>query len=295
MSVIYELDLSRFQNVVTDEQLVGTKKIRKLTISKHISKLPIGAFSSCKDLKKVYIEPGSVLVKIPQYAFSGCKELSKINQLPENLISIDAYAFLNTNSLKEIIIPKSVEFVDEHAFDGWDEKQTIYSYLPLNLSKNCKAQLSLLDDEKNDSLQDDKISIEGGMKFYIVSAKCGHVGRSYYIPIDFPVKAIDAKTAAQQVRKIGRVKHDHKDAILKVIQVSKKEYLEQSVINKCDPYLAAKSKHEQNEIFDSIKDRFINDPHYKPKKNKKFVVSKKSDLSSDYKKQKINKEIISVK
>ena len=26
-------------------------------------------------------------------------------------------------------------------------------------------------------------------KYYIVKAKCGHVGRDKYIPIDFPIKA----------------------------------------------------------------------------------------------------------
>jgi len=293
VSIIYELDLSQFKNVITDEQLINTKKIRKLTISKHISKLPIGAFSSCQDLKKVYIEPDSLLVTIPQYAFSGCKALSKINQLPESLISIDAYAFLNTNLIGEIIIPSSVDFVDQHAFDGWTEDQTIYSYKNFVLAKECKAKLVHLNQEHDGFIKDDNIFIEDGLKFFIVSAKCGHVGRSHYIPIDFPTKATDAKTAAQQVKKIGRVKHDHKDAILKVTQVSKKEYLEQSISNKNDPYLAAKSKHEQNEIIDLIKNRFINDPQYKPKKNKKFIVSKKSKLSSNYKKQKINKELIS--
>ena len=27
------------------------------------------------------------------------------------------------------------------------------------------------------------------MRYYMVTAKCGHVGRDYYIPIDFPVRA----------------------------------------------------------------------------------------------------------
>ena len=41
------------------------------------------------------------------------------------------------------------------------------------------------------------------MKYYIVTAKCGHVGRDYYIPIDFPIRA-ESRTEAAKVAQIGR-------------------------------------------------------------------------------------------
>ncbi len=54
------------------------------------------------------------------------------------------------------------------------------------------------------------------MRYFIVTAKCGHVGRDNYIPIDFAVKAESASKAASYARDLPRVKHDHKDAILSV-------------------------------------------------------------------------------
>ena len=69
------------------------------------------------------------------------------------------------------------------------------------------------------------------MKYYIVTAKCGHVGKNKYILIDFPVVAEDGETAAQIVRLIPRVKHDHKDAIKEVKQVDYDLYYERNSLN----------------------------------------------------------------
>ena len=52
------------------------------------------------------------------------------------------------------------------------------------------------------------------MRYYEVTAKCGHVGKGFYIPITFPVRAKSAAEAASVTRAFPRVKHDHKDAIL---------------------------------------------------------------------------------
>ena len=43
-------------------------------------------------------------------------------------------------------------------------------------------------------------------KFYIVTAKCGHVGKSKYILINFPVIAEDGREAAKIARQIPRDK-----------------------------------------------------------------------------------------
>lgn len=63
------------------------------------------------------------------------------------------------------------------------------------------------------------------MKYYKVKAKCGHVGRGKYILMDFYVKAESGKDAAAIVRHKPRVKHDWKDAIETVDEVSAVEYL----------------------------------------------------------------------
>lgn len=86
------------------------------------------------------------------------------------------------------------------------------------------------------------------MKYYSVTAKCGHVGRAFYIPVSFPVQAESGKEAAARVRSFGRVKHHHKDAILGVQEICSEEYdvlLEQ---NRLDPYLCCRNVQEQRMI-----------------------------------------------
>ena len=70
-----------------------------------------------------------------------------------------------------------------------------------------------------------------------VVAKCGHVGRTNYIPISFAVCAKDGRDAAKKVRLFPRVKHNHKDAILSVKEISYDTYLEINKRSKEDPYL----------------------------------------------------------
>lgn len=91
--------------------------------------------------------------------------------------------------------------------------------------------------------------------YFIVKARCGHVGRDKYIPIHFPIWANTAKDAAAIARNIPRVKHDHKDAVMSVKQVNWIAFEVQKVLNEFDPYLKVGSKYEQNAIMDLIADR----------------------------------------
>lgn len=87
-------------------------------------------------------------------------------------------------------------------------------------------------------------------KYFIVSAKCGHVRKSNYIIIDFAVVAEDGKEAAEKVRRYKRVKHHHKDAIRWVEEVTFEEFMEQKAINDADPYLHCKNIQEQRKFCD---------------------------------------------
>lgn len=98
------------------------------------------------------------------------------------------------------------------------------------------------------------------LNYYKVVAKCGHVGKSNYIPIAFAVIAKTGKEASKKTREFPRVKHNHKDAILRCDKISYEEYLELKEINNNDLYLKCTSKHEQNSICDLI-DRLVEDKH----------------------------------
>ena len=97
-------------------------------------------------------------------------------------------------------------------------------------------------------------------KYFMVIAKCGHVGRKNYIPVKFVVVAESGKEAAKKVRQFPRVKHDHKDAILDVRCITLEEFLEIKEINNNDPYLKCHSRQEQN-LIDNLAERMVADLH----------------------------------
>ena len=94
--------------------------------------------------------------------------------------------------------------------------------------------------------------------YYKVVAKCGHVGRRKYIPIIFAVVAENGKDASKLVRQYPRVKHNHKDAILRCDKITFEEFLQIKEINNNDPYLHCQNKQEQN-MFCDLQNRIKED------------------------------------
>ncbi|MCR4874744.1 MAG: hypothetical protein K5923_03245 [Clostridia bacterium] len=94
------------------------------------------------------------------------------------------------------------------------------------------------------------------MKYFIVEAKCGHLGHGRYIPILFPIKAEDGKEAADIAKGLPRVKKNIKGgAILSVTRVGYLAYKAQKVLNEMDPYLMVHNKQEQDVIMPLIEHR----------------------------------------
>ena len=87
-------------------------------------------------------------------------------------------------------------------------------------------------------------------KYFKVEAKCGHVGRGKCIWITFAATADNGKEAAKKVRDFKRVKHDHKDAIGSVKEISFEEFIVIKATNDADPYLHCKNVQEQRRIPD---------------------------------------------
>lgn len=77
-------------------------------------------------------------------------------------------------------------------------------------------------------------------KYFQVTAKCGHVGKLNYVPVNFAVCAESASEAAQRVRDYPRVKKQLKDAIIAVVEIDGNEYRSLLDTNRRDPYLKAK-------------------------------------------------------
>ena len=83
---------------------------------------------------------------------------------------------------------------------------------------------------------------------YEVNAKCGHVGKGKCIYKSFPVRANNQKEAARKARNYPRVKHDHKDAIRYVKELTQVEYEALCEQFGNDPYFKCKNKREQRRI-----------------------------------------------
>jgi hypothetical protein len=119
------------------------------------------------------------------------------------------------------------------------------------------------------------------MRYFIVTAKCGHVGKGRYIPIRFAVRAKTASEAASVARGLPRVKHHHKDAILSVEEVDVSEYEDRHYVNSFDPYLLCKNKKAQMQEFDAIFFRIQdedNEHHCKEERSEKPLYSGKKRI-----------------
>lgn len=111
-------------------------------------------------------------------------------------------------------------------------------------------------------------------KFYEVKAKCGHVGRNQYYEGAFYERASGAREAAGIVRSRSRVKHDHKDAILSVKEISRDEYIAGVLEKQEQMYFKCCSKREQIAHWDEIKE---------------YVRPETNNLNNRISKQELNK------
>lgn len=127
------------------------------------------------------------------------------------------------------------------------------------------------------------------LHFYRVKTKCGHVGRRYYIPIDFAVKARSKSEAATIAKYLPRVKHHHKDAILSVEEITYDEYVMLCNINYQDDYLACGNIQNQRAI-EGLDHRLLIDSHFVEKERPKHT-SKKSFKEEKFKHKKIRMRI----
>jgi len=115
-------------------------------------------------------------------------------------------------------------------------------------------------------------------RFYIVSAKCGHVGRGKFVEKNLTIIASSRKEAAEKGRNYPRVKHHWKDAIIDVVEVSVEEYWRIRVMNYSDPYFSVRCIQEQkqycSEMYDDIRE--VQKKEYsKENRNKRIIYMMK--------------------
>lgn len=113
------------------------------------------------------------------------------------------------------------------------------------------------------------------MNYFRVEAKCGHVGRNKFILKNFFIKSENKKSAAQTVINFPRVKHNHKDVIRVVENISKGMYIEGITETSNDMYFNVTNSTDQKRycLFgeNEIKDETIN-KKYRKKRHKRYLV-----------------------
>ena len=117
-------------------------------------------------------------------------------------------------------------------------------------------------------------------RYYEVVAKCGHVGVKNCIWISFAVYAHSGKEAAAIARAKSRVKHDHKDAIRSVKEITFEQFMVLRSINDADPYLHCKNIQQQREIC-NLHERIETDEYAVRRRE-----VKRKDKCVDYKRKK---------
>ena len=83
------------------------------------------------------------------------------------------------------------------------------------------------------------------MRYFKVTAKCGHVGKNRYFPAAFYITAENGREAAKVARVMPRVKHDHKDTILSVSEIDVDSYILGKESSMSNPYWLCKNIQEQ--------------------------------------------------
>ena len=123
------------------------------------------------------------------------------------------------------------------------------------------------------------------MKYFKVTAKCGHVGKNKYYKGDFYIRAETKEEASKITRNMPRVKHDKKDAILNVEEIDHETYIKGIKENSKHPYFNCKNKQEQNRFLQEIQENIVDEENTnleKPKKTKRHSLRKKFNNDNDY-------------
>jgi len=120
--------------------------------------------------------------------------------------------------------------------------------------------------------------VKNEKKFYAVCCKCGHVRPTRYVEITFAIIADNGKEAAEKARRIARVKHNKKYAILSCKEISKEEFDALNESNRNDPYLKCTNVQEQR-LIEGFESRILNEPevvtYKKSKKERKDLIEYK--------------------
>ena len=91
--------------------------IESVVITESCSWIGAYAFNNCTSLKWVTFQAESAIETFPTYLFNNCTNLTEIKEYPQNLKTIESYAFSRT-ALSHFEVPESIETIGYSAFES---------------------------------------------------------------------------------------------------------------------------------------------------------------------------------
>lgn len=113
--------------------------------------------------------------------------------------------------------------------------------------------------------------------YFVVTAKCGHVGKQFFYKGTFYIRAFTMSEAAAIARYMPRVKHDHKDAILCAEEISGEAYEAGKEAIKSEAYFQCVSQWQHRLARDEISPKLYPETEL-VRKHRQRVNSEKEEL-----------------
>ncbi len=114
------------------------------------------------------------------------------------------------------------------------------------------------------------------MKYYEIKAKCGHVGKNNYYVGTLYLYGENGREAAAWARRHPRVKHDQKDAILGVTEISYEDYRRGKVQTRKSVYWTSTCIQQQRMFCPELVNQVLQE------NNKKNQYRKNHSLRKNY-------------
>ena len=116
---ISEIDIHEDCEVLVEYVFAGCSSLKRFTIPERIQVIPTGAFQGCQSLEKIDL-PDTIKEIYSRYKsspFDNCSSLKEV-VLPKGLTWINYALFYGCTALKRIVVPEGVTLIDSESFFG---------------------------------------------------------------------------------------------------------------------------------------------------------------------------------
>ena len=120
-----DLNFSSGLQYIDEQAFYGCEALEEVTVPDNVLEIGKGIFRNCTSLKEASI--GSGIETLPMDCFHGCSSLSKLN-LVDGIKTLQRFAFQECTSLNTIILPATVEVLENGLSFLWGNVQKIVCY-----------------------------------------------------------------------------------------------------------------------------------------------------------------------